>query len=360
MNSHRESAMKNVGKGVRSFPTQPDLETLRMLLENATQFAIPMNDPEGHATSWDPALPLPAAGAPDETIVTGAADREVTLLTLELEQRVAERTAQLAHSNHRLLKEVAERLRAEVEVRQLNLILEQRADLLEAANEELEAFSSSVSHDLRNPLSRILGFASLLDENAASISPETHRHYIAQICEAARKMTALIDDLLRLSHSSRISLVFATVDLNQIVTEVIAELKVEEQKVEWILAALPTVHADASLLRQVFVNLLGNALKYSRAQNPARIEIGEASSTCDEWTVYVRDNGVGFDSAMRDKLFGAFQRLHTAQEFEGTGLGLVNVKRIVVRHGGKVWAESRPGGGAVFYFTLPKHQPVEH
>ncbi|MGH9734033.1 MAG: sensor histidine kinase, partial [Candidatus Acidiferrales bacterium] len=263
-------------------------------------------------------------------------------------------------SNHRLLKEVAERLRAEVEVRQLNLILEQRADLLEAANEELEAFSSSVSHDLRNPLSRILGFASLLDQDFSGLCPETRQHYIAEIREAARKMTALIDDLLRLSHSSRIPLIFAVVDLDRLVTGVVAELKAEETKVEWVLSALPTVRADASLLRQVFVNLLGNALKYSRTQSPARIEIGETSSASDEWTLYVRDNGVGFDSTKKEKLFGAFQRLHSAQEFEGTGLGLVNVKRIVVRHGGKVRAESRPGGGAVFYFTLPKHHPVEH
>lgn len=358
MNPHRETAAKNAGKGVRGFSTQPDLEMLRMLVENATEFAVPITDPERHATT--PAPQLPTAGNLDETIGGDAADREVTLLTLELEQLVAERTAQLAQTNRRLLKEVAERLRAEVEVRQLNLMLEQRADLLEAANEELEAFSSSVSHDLRNPLSRILGFASLLDQDFSGLLPETRRHYVAEICEAARKMTALIDDLLRLSHSSRIPLVSAAVDLNRVVTEVIAELKAEDKKVEWILSALPTVCGDASLLRQVFVNLLGNALKYSRTRRPARIEIGAASSASGEWILCVRDNGVGFDSTKKEKLFGAFQRLHTAQEFEGTGLGLVNVKRIVVRHGGKVWAESRPGGGAVFYFTLPKHQPVEH
>ncbi|HTU33742.1 MAG TPA: ATP-binding protein [Candidatus Acidoferrum sp.] len=287
-------------------------------------------------------------------------NREVMLLTLELEQRVSDRTTQLTQSNQKLLKEVADRLRAEVEIRQLNRTLEERAGLLEVANEELEAFSASVSHDLRNPVSRILGFASLLDEDFNGLVPERRQRYIVQIRDAARKMTALIDDLLRLSHSSRIPLVFTSVDLNQLVTEVVGELKGEERNyVEWTVTALPAVMADASLLRQVFVNLLGNALKYSRTRNPARIEIGETPSAPDEWTLFIRDNGVGFDSTKKDKLFGAFQRLHTAQEFEGTGLGLVNVKRIVVRHGGKVWAESQPGEGAVFYFTLPRHQPVE-
>lgn len=289
-------------------------------------------------------------------------NREVMLLTLELEQRVTDRTAQLTSSNQKLLKEVADRLRAEVEIRQLNRTLEERAGLLETANEELEAFSASVSHDLRNPLSRILGFASLLDEDFSAIAPEKRERYIAQIRESARKMTALIDDLLRLSHSSRIPLAFTAVDLNQLVADVVAELKAEEKSaVEWVLTPLPNVRADASLLRQVFVNLVGNALKYSRTRNPARIEIGEASSGSDEWTLYIRDNGVGFDSAKKDELFGAFQRLHSAQEFEGIGLGLVNVKRIVVRHGGRVWAESRPGESAVFYFTLPKQQqPFEN
>ncbi|HEX5423480.1 MAG TPA: ATP-binding protein [Candidatus Acidoferrales bacterium] len=360
MDPHRETAAKNAGKGVSNLPAQPDLEMLRMLVQNAKESDILMPDPEGRMATWMPDAQSLTSDCPGE-VTGGAADREVTLLTLELEQRVAERTAQLARSNQKLLTEVGERLRAEVAIRDLNRTLEKRAGLLEAANEELEAFSSSVSHDLRNPLAQILGFATLLDEDFSAIFPEKRRAYIAQIRQAARKMTALIDDLLCLSRSSRVPLVLAAVDLNQLVSEIVADLKSEEKgRVEWLITALPTVRADASLLRQVYVNLLGNALKYSRSSNPARIEIGESESTHDKWMLYVRDNGVGFDGNKKDRLFGPFQRLHSAQEFEGTGLGLVNVKRIVIRHGGKVWAQSRPGGGAVFYFTLPKGQSDEN
>jgi signal transduction histidine kinase len=285
-----------------------------------------------------------------------ATNREVMLLTLELEQRVAERTSELAQSNQKLIREVAERIRAEAEIKKLNRDLENRAALLKAANEELEAFSSSVSHDLRNPLSRILGFASLLEDDPEKVPVQKRRKYASQICDSGRKMAALIDDLLRLSHSSQGALVWSTVDLNKLVAEVIEELKTDagSKNVEWICGSLPTVPGDESLLRQVCVNLLGNALKYSRKQSRPRIEIQEGESSPDEWTIFVRDNGVGFDSSKKEKLFGAFQRLHNAQEFEGTGIGLVNVKRIVLRHGGRVWAESNPGDGAIFYVSLPK------
>lgn len=285
-------------------------------------------------------------------------NREVMLLTLELEQRVAERTVELAQSNHELLKEVADRVRAEAQIKKLNRDLESRAALLAAANEELEAFSSSVSHDLRNPLAQILGFASILDEEFDSVPKAKQQRYVSQICRAARRMTALIDDLLRLSRCSRMQLVWADVNLNDLVTQVIEELRPEfgARRIEWIRGDLPVIRGDDSLLRQVFVNLVGNALKYSSRQASTRIEIRAAESPQSEWTVLVSDNGVGFDPARKDKLFGAFQRLHTAQEFEGTGIGLVNVKRIILRHGGRVWAESRPGQGATFYFSLPRFQ----
>lgn len=283
-----------------------------------------------------------------------ATNREVLLLTLELEQRVAERTAELASSNQQLLKEVAERIRAEGEIKKLNRDLQNRAAQLQAANEDLEAFSSSVSHDLRNPLARILGFASLLQEEIDGIPDEKRVRYVAQICEAARTMSSLIDDLLRFAHSSHAPLVWAPVDLNNLTAGVIAELRNDAGAVvEWNQTQLPTVRGDASLLRQVFVNLLGNAVKFSRGQHPPRIEIRDNSSP-DEWIILVRDNGVGFDSSQGNRLFGAFQRLHDAEEFEGTGIGLANVKRIVIRHGGRVWAESSPGEGATFYLGLPR------
>jgi len=290
-----------------------------------------------------------------------ATNREVMLLTLELEQRVAGRTADLAHANQKLLKEIVERLRAEAEIKQLNKDLRSRAELLEAANQELEAFSYSVSHDLRNPLARVLGYASVLQESVGAELDDKDRKYLDKICDAGRKMTALIDDLLRLSRSSHGELAWAMVDLNQLVSSVISEFEHEAQlrNLVWKVQPLPVAMGDHSLLRQVFINLISNALKYSRPRDPAEIEIGASEQAQDEWIVFVRDNGVGFDSKHADKLFGVFQRLHADREFEGTGLGLANVRRIVLRHGGKVWAEGRLGEGATFYFSLPKERRIE-
>lgn len=288
-----------------------------------------------------------------------ATNREVMLLTLELEQRVEERTAQLADSNRELRKEVVERIRAEAEIKNLNKDLEQRAALLTAANEDLEAFSASVSHDLRNPLSSILGCTSILRDDAVSLSEEKRSKHLAHIYDAAQRMTALIDDLLRFSHSSQVELIYSHVNLNQLIAAVILDLEkntqaLQAQKVGWSCGSLPTVWGDASLLQQVFVNLLANALKYSRNESASEIEVGAINLSSETWTIFVRDNGVGFDPRKADKLFGAFQRLHSSQEFEGTGIGLANVRRIILRHGGRVWAESRPNEGATFYVSLPK------
>lgn len=284
-----------------------------------------------------------------------ATNREVMLLTLELEQRVAERTAELAQSNQELRKEIAERMRAEAEIIQLNKDLAHRAQLLEVANQELETFSSSVSHDLRNPLSRILGYASLLEDSSVGTLNESGQKYVACICLAGRKMSVLIDDFLRLSRSAYAQLCLTTVDLNKLLESVLGDLDQESQsrKIVWTLGTLPVVTGDASLLYQVFANLISNALKYSRQRNPAEIEIGSSNPSPGESTIFVRDNGIGFDPRNSDKLFGAFQRLHQDQEFEGTGIGLANVRRIVLRHGGRVWAEGQPGRGATFFFSLP-------
>lgn len=301
---------------------------------------------------------------PDELVLTvgilqeelEATNHEVLLLTLELEERVAERTAELASTNQNLIREISERIRGESEIKKLNRDLERRAELLQAANEELEAFSSSVSHDLRNPLSRILGYASLLQESKEKLSDAGPSRYIGKICESVHAMSALIEDLLRLSYSSSSPLTLARLDLNQMVSNVIGELGRDgrAQNVKWHCGVLPIVHADPSLLRQAFVNLLSNAVKYSRKSTPPKVEVGALEESAEDWTVFVRDNGVGFDSSNADKLFGAFQRLHSAAEFEGTGIGLANVRRIVLRHGGRVWAESRPDRGATFYVKLPK------
>ena len=284
-----------------------------------------------------------------------ATNQEVMLLTLELEQRVAERTAQLSQANQELRKEIAERLRAEQEIIQLNKDLARRAELLEAVNQELEAFSSSVAHDLRNPLARILGFASLLRDNADPLQGKDF-HYVDRICEAGSQMTNLIDGLLRLAHSATVELACTDVDLNKLVAAVLQQLEPEAagRAVCWKLATLPVVSADGSLLQQVFLNLISNALKYTRPRNPAEIEIASQADNGSGWVFFVRDNGVGFDPQKASKLFGAFQRLHGKHEFEGTGIGLATVRRIVLRHGGTVWAEAQPDAGAALYFTLPR------
>ena len=284
-----------------------------------------------------------------------ATNQEVLLLTLELEQRVAERTAELSRANQELRQEVAERLQAEQIIKHLNNDLECRAELLQAANEELEAFSYSVSHDLRNPLARILGFAELLKSNPEALEEKDLQH-VERICEAAAQMAALIDDLLHFSHAAHAELKMEPVDLNDLVAEVITELEQETRgrNIAWIRPVLPVISADTSLLKQVFVNLISNALKYTRPRNPAEIEIGVLGGKSEEWIFFVRDNGVGFDPQKVTKLFGAFQRLHDKKQFEGTGVGLANVRRVILRHGGRVWADAKPEAGAVFYLSLPR------
>ena len=283
-------------------------------------------------------------------------NHEVMLLTLELEQRVAERMAQLSETNAELVKEIAERRRAEKEVKQLNRDLQQRAGLLEAANEELETFSYSVSHDLRAPLRHILGYATMLHEEANPALGEKSQQHLTRIKQSATKMSTLIDELLHFSRFSHVELNRESVDLNAIVDSVIRDHNAEVQgrNVVWKHTQLPGAWGDVALLRQVVVNLISNALKYSRLSNPAEIEISVLENDSGETVFFVRDNGVGFDSQHADKLFGVFQRLHKESEFEGTGVGLASVRRIVARHGGKTWADGEVGRGATFYFSLPR------
>jgi len=264
-------------------------------------------------------------------------------------------------------EDITERRHAEEEVRQLNAELERRvADRtteLEDANRELEAFSYSVSHDLRAPLRHIASFADLLQGEETTTLSEQGNYYLAIIRESAQRMGNLIDDLFRFSRLGRAELRLAPASLSTLVREAQNELQPTSQgwEVEWKIDELPTVRGDASLLRQVFVNLLSNALKYSRTRSPVRIEIGvaEGQSSGDEVVIFVRDNGVGFDMQYAHKLFGAFQRLHSARDFEGTGIGLANVRRIVQRHGGRTWAEGRVNAGATFYFSLPQGEKQE-
>ena len=307
-----------------------------------------------------PASGLDAGAKDPQTVIRlleaelATTNHEVMILTLDLEKRVAERVTQLSQVNGDLLRENSERRHADEEVRRLNQDLEQRAGLLEAANKELEAFSYSVSHDLRAPLRHILGFATMLHEDAGPALGEKPREHLNKITEAATRMSALIDDLLYFSRFSHAELTRESVDLNAIVEGVIRDQapEIKGRNVVWKRGRLPRAWGDMALLRQVFVNLVSNALKYSRLSDPAEIEIGVGESGPRETVFFVRDNGAGFNPRYANKLFGVFQRLHKASEFEGTGIGLASVRRIIARHGGKTWADGKVGQGATFYFSL--------
>jgi signal transduction histidine kinase len=240
-------------------------------------------------------------------------------------------------------------------INQLNSELRDRASQLEDANKELEAFSYSVSHDLRAPVRHINGFTDLLRKSSDERLTDSGRRYLGTIAESARHMGRLIDDLLGFSRMGKQQLRRQDVDLNLLVEDAIRaqHLDTTGRQIQWIKHPLPLVVGDSSLLRQVLDNLIGNAVKYSRSRTPAKIEIGSVDEL-EENVIFVRDNGVGFDAQYVHRLFGVFQRLHTVDEFEGTGIGLANVRRIISRHSGRTWAEGKPDEGATFYFSLPK------
>lgn len=365
-------------------------ERYRTLVENVKGYAIYLLNPEGRVTMWNVGAEriqgytaAEILGQPFDTFFTPEDVKrklpEQLLKRAELEGRAAYDGQRVRKDGQRIwiqgivtaLRDENGRLRgfskvahdvtrqkeADDKIHQLNVELEQRVAertaQLEAANKELEAFSYSISHDLRAPLLRISGFADILQTEGAPSLDEKGLKHLRTITEGVHQMSRLIDALLDFSRMGRAEMRREKVSVSRLVAEARHELvqETEDRKIEWTVGELPETRGDPIMLRQVFVNLISNALKYTRARNPAKIEIG-AKSEGGETVYFVRDNGVGFDMNYAGKLFGVFQRLHPAREFEGTGIGLANVQRILRRHGGRIWAESAVDRGATFYFLI--------
>lgn len=280
--------------------------------------------------------------------------QDLVRLNAELEQRVIERTAQLAAANEALTREIEQRRQVQDEIGLLNEGLVAQKGALEAANRELESFSYSVSHDLRAPLRHISGFVGILLDDYGPGLDDTARDHLQRVITASQKMGDLIDALLKISRLGRVEMSIGLVDLSAMARDIVAGLQDgdPDRRARAIIADGVTACGDETLLRAVLENLLANAWKYTRHCADAIIEFGACRE--EKRTVFfVRDNGAGFDMAYAGKLFSAFQRLHRQEEYEGVGIGLATVQRIVHRHGGTVWAEGKVGEGATFYFTLP-------
>ncbi len=359
---------------------------IRLLIDSVRDYAILMLDPQGKVLSWSPGAERIKGYKAEEIIGQNwscfflSEDIQAGKPQIELEMALANGRAE--HEGWRVRKDgsrfwanvvitavrddqgqlrgfskvtrdITEQKRAQEEIQKLNRDLARRASELEAANKELEAFTYSVSHDLRAPLRHVDGFSQLLVEEYGPQLPEEVRRYLARIQSGARQMGLLVDDLLNLARISRKEIKLQVTGLGSLVEQVVSELKTEagERAIDWKIAPLPFVECDPGLVKQVFANLLSNAVKYTRPRERSVIEVGSVRNN-GQPAIFVRDNGVGFNMKYADKLFGVFQRLHRAEDFEGTGIGLATVQRIVLKHGGHVWAEAELDKGATFYFTL--------
>lgn len=364
-------------------------QLFRLMVGSIADYAIVMLDPDGRITSWNSGgthilgyeakqivgqsfvcffpADARAAGHPQRELTQAAAHgryqeenwRQRSDGTLFWANAVV--TAVRDEGGNlrgfiKVIQDLSDRRRAEEEIRSLNEDLEnrviERTAQLETAYKELESFSYSVSHDLRMPLRAIDGFSrKLLEDYRDKIDSEGNRR-LNIVRDNAQRMGQLISDILAFSRMGRAQLSFADIDMVELTQSIFHELKPSDHPVELRMAALPQARGDRALLRQVMVNLLSNAIKYSRPKPLSIIEVG-ASIGSDEIIYFVKDNGVGFDMRYTDKLFGVFQRLHSADEFEGTGIGLAIVKRIITKHGGRVWAEAVLGEATTIYFSLP-------
>jgi K+-sensing histidine kinase KdpD len=264
----------------------------------------------------------------------------------------------LRRARDHLQIELEQRKQRENEIRNLNQELAKQAAELEVSNKELESFAYSVSHDLRAPLRHVVGYSELLQKQASSSLDDKSRRYMQTILESAKRMGNLIDDLLGFSRIGRAETKRTAVNLEQLVREVVAELRQETsgRDISWKIGVLPVCYGDRSMLKMVLVNLVSNAVKFTRLRSRAEIQIDCVDRKEHQVEMFVRDNGAGFDMQYVNKLFGVFQRLHRAEEFEGTGIGLATAQRIIHRHGGRMRAEGALDQGATFYFSLPEAQ----
>ncbi len=366
-------------------------ERFRLLVEGVSDYGIYMLDPQGYVVSWNVGARNVKGYQPEEIIgrhyscfftvediAAGVPMRDLDEALrrgrLEVEGwRVRKDGSRFWSSSlvttlrdeegcvrgfSKVTRDISERKQAEQFMREFSIRLErrvaERTAQLEAANRELEAFSYSVSHDLRAPLRHIDGFVQLLNKRESERLDPTSARYLRIIGEAANKMGKLIDELLALSRTGRTDMRVHRVEMNALLDEVRRELApaMTNRKIRWEISKLPAVEGDSTLLKIVMINLLSNALKYSSPRREAHVAVGSKPGENGKAVIFVKDNGVGFDMKYVDKLFGVFQRLHRDEEFEGTGIGLATVRRIIHRHGGEVWAESEEGQGATFFFSV--------
>jgi PAS domain S-box-containing protein len=362
-------------------------ERFRLAVADVTSYAILTLDPHGHVASWNAGAERIKGYRAEEILGRHFScfysPEDVQAGKPEMNLKIAARDGRMEEEGWRVRKDgsrfwgnvvitamknpqgkligfskvtrdLTERKNAEERIQILNRNLEQHVANLTAANRDLDAFTYSLAHDLRAPLRHIHGFANILMQDWNEKIDDEGKRYLGKIVKSSREMGVMVDDLLNFARLGRVELQRTLVDLSQMVEEVKHQLEPDTQgrSIQWEVGQLPTVAGDPALLRQVLVNLLSNAVKYTSKEQNAQIKIGSGNGG-NEITVFVRDNGAGFEMKYAEKLFRVFQRLHRAEEFEGTGVGLANVRRIIERHGGRIWAEGEPGKGATFYFSLP-------